>query len=58
MVEKKCLKETRTIYFQGLNALKMKFKKKIGPNFEHVKFSINGKYSKQIMTIQTIKFPL
>jgi hypothetical protein len=27
-------------------------------SFEHVKFVINGKYSKKNMTIQTIMFPL
>jgi hypothetical protein len=42
----------------GLSALNMQKHFWIVSSCEHVNFAINGKYSKKIMTIQTIMFHL
>jgi hypothetical protein len=52
------LKKTRTIHSQGLSALNMQKHFLFMSSFEHVKFTINEKYSKKIMIIQTIMFHL
>jgi hypothetical protein len=41
------LKKTKTIHFQGLSDLNMQKHFWFVSNFEHVKFEINGKYSKK-----------
>jgi hypothetical protein len=51
---KGCLKKQRNVHFRGLSALNMQKHFKFVSNFEHIDFVINGKYSKKIMTIQTI----
>jgi hypothetical protein len=54
----RCFKKTRTIHPQGLNVLNMQKHFWFVSNFEHVNFTINWKYFKKIMTIQTIMLPL
>jgi len=57
LVEKKdVLRKTKTFHSQGLSALNMQFLFLFVSSFEHVKFSINGKYSKKIMTIKLLCF--
>ncbi len=46
MVKKGRLKKTKTIHFQGLNVLDMQKHFWFMSSFKHVKFAINGKYSK------------
>jgi hypothetical protein len=49
LVRKKTFeKKTRTIHFQGFNALNMQKHFVFMSSFEHVNFAINGKYSKRI----------
>jgi hypothetical protein len=43
---------------QGLNVLNMQKHFLFMSSFEDINFAINGKYSKKIMKIQTIMFPL
>jgi hypothetical protein len=56
--EKKHLKEIRIVHSQGLNALNMQIFNFFSSKFEHISFSINKKYFKKFMTIQTIMFHL
>ncbi len=58
LVEKKCLKKTKIVHFQGLNALNMQKYFVYVSKFEHIKFAINGKYFKKIIIIQTIMLRL
>jgi len=43
---KRLFEKTRIIHFQGLSVLNMQKKNLFVSSFEHVNFSINGKYSK------------
>jgi hypothetical protein len=51
------LKKTRIVHPQGLNALTMQIYFWFVSSFEHVKFAINGKYSKKLWQSKILCFP-
>ncbi len=56
--KKKCLKKTKIVHSWSLSALNMQKHFWFMSSFEHVNFAIDGKYSKNIITIQTIMLHL
>jgi hypothetical protein len=58
LVEKKDVKKKKDYPFSRFECFKHAIFLLFVSTFEHVKFAINGKYSKKIMTIQIIMFHL
>jgi hypothetical protein len=56
--KKGSLQKTRIVHSWGLSVLNVQKHNWFVLSFKHVKFTINEKYSKKIMTIQTIMLPL